>query len=630
MTHKMRLSLIALLVFGLVGQGLAQPAETAPVETAPPPAEPIMSLIPEDAIGFVVINNVQTMAGNLDEYIAQIGLSDLVSTAMPGGSLAVLQAGLMLGPGFNPDGGLAAVMLDPEKFGMNLATLLGMGDPGSEPVTAPATPPAIPLVIFIPGSSVEDLLGMYGPQPGDPYTVVMMPMGLMHASTKGGYVVLSPSPEALTAVLQAEATPADAFGGDAKVLNKSDLAVYMKMESVMPLVMAKFDQLSQQMQMMSQMGHSEAPPTELMDFYLDFYKDLIKQMDSFAMGLRWVPTGLLIEESVTFRPESMFGQMVGLLTAGETKLVGSLPNLPYIMALGQEYSAMNRAQLVDLSMSWLDVWSELMMGTFYKSEEDAQKWREISKVFYEQVYGVQFVIGGAPENSGAFGMSYVLKCKDAGIVHGMIEEMTAMTMNMIYGLEGGPQPEEFKLVYTPGAEMVGEVPVDVIEIVVPELFEELADDQEMAQFVRIIGEDKLRIFVAKADAETVVITFGGSTPYVAEALKAATEGGSIPADPKVQEVLQYMPDNPFMVVLFNVGNLFSVINKAVERAGEGPLLFNITSKTPIAIGGSTSGNTLYLGLFAPNELVREAVGLAKSFFMPPPPQSFEQPGTEEF
>ena len=637
---KIRLLLIALCVFGLAGFAMSQSAETesvetAPVETAPAPVEPILSLIPEDAIAFVVINNVKSTTANLDEYFAQIGLSDLVTTVIPGGSLGFLQGGMMLGPGFNPDGGLAAVMLDPEKFGMDLETMLGRGDPASQPVAEPAIPPAPPFVIFIAGSSVDEVLGKFGPQPGDPYTMVMMPMGLMHAATKGGYIVLSPSAEVLTSVLQADPTPADAFGGEAEILNKAAMAVYMKTQPFAPIVMAQFEQFSRQIQMMGQMSQAKVPPAEFMDFYVEMYKELYLQVNSFALGLRWVPAGLLIEESVTFQPESMLGKWMSILAPDDTKLLDALVNLPYIMAYGQNTSVgENQTQMLDLSMAWYDKWAETMAGLFFQSPEDAQKWREISETLYEQTKGVQLVIGGGPEDGGAFGMSYVLKCKDADVVQGVVGELVVMTLEMMKSFEIGAatplspttqpetQPEKFELIYTADAETVGEISVDTIEIVISELSQELLfDEHKAAKLVRILGEDKIRIFVAKADAQTVVITFGGSTPYVAQAIKAVTEGGTIPADPKVQEVMRYMPENPFSVLLLNVGNLFSVLNKAAEVEGVTALPFNITSKTPIAIGASASGSTLQLGLLAPNELVSEIVGLVKSIFLPPPPQS---------
>ena len=646
---KIRLLLIALCVFGLAGFAMSQSAETESVETAPAPVEPILSLIPEDAIAFVVINNVKSTTANLDEYFAQIGLSDLVTTVMPGGSLGFLKGGMMLGPGFNPDGGLAAVMLDPEKFGMDLETMLGRGDPASQPVAEPAIQPAPPFVIFIAGSFVEEVLGMFAPQPGDPYTMVTMPMGPMHAATKGGYVVLSPSVEALTSVLQADPTPANAFGGEAEILNKAAMAVYMKAQPFAPIVMAQFEQFSRQIQMMGQMAQSKVPPAEFMDFYVAMYKELYLQVDSLAFGLRWVPAGLLIEESVTFQPESMLGKSMSLLAPDDTKLLDALVNLPYIMAYGQNTSVgENRTQMLELSMAWYDKWADTMTGLFSQSPEDAHKMRELTKTLYEQIKGVQFVIGGGPEAGGAFGMSYVLKCKDADVVQGVVGDLVVMSLEMMKLFEIGAatplspttqpatQPEKFELIYTVDAETVGEVSVDTIEIVIPELSQELLfDEHKRAKLVRILGEDKVRFFVAKADAQTVVITFGGSTPFVAQALKAATEGGTIPADPKVQEVMRYMPENPFSVLLFNAGNLFSVLNKAAEVEGVTALPFNITSKTPIAIGASASGSTLTLGLLAPNELVSEVVGLVKSIFLPPPPQSpgqpdTQQPGTEQF
>ena len=68
-------------------------------------------------------------------------------------------------------------------------------------------------------------------------------------------------------------------------------------------------------------------------------------------------------------------------------------------------------------------------------------------------------------------------------------------------------------------------------------------EAERAQVKAILGEDKIRIFLAAVDKTTVVSTIGGGKPFLADAIKRAKEGGSILADPGTIQALKYMPKN---------------------------------------------------------------------------------------
>ena len=105
------------------------------------PAEPIMGHIPAGAMGYVVVNNVTAMGGNVERFLEQTGLREMLGMPeMPGWLVGMIKGAAQLGEGFNPNGGFAVVMLDPQQYGVDMVSLMGMAQPTTAPVEQPKPP----------------------------------------------------------------------------------------------------------------------------------------------------------------------------------------------------------------------------------------------------------------------------------------------------------------------------------------------------------------------------------------------------------------------------------------------------------------------------------------------------------
>ncbi len=598
---------IAMLATG----GSAQQAPPAAVQTEVPaavvlpPPEPVLQHIPADALGFVVVKDVAGLMGKVDTYLETVGLRGMLPMPPDSGVLDMIKASAMLGEGFNPSGGFALVMLDPNAYDVDLIGMMKRGGPTSRP---DGTEETIPLVLLVPGTSVEGVFGSYPLTQVGRCTEVDLRMGKMFAMQVGGYVALSPGEQYLQAVT-AVPSPA-AMSLSAKQLDliaKSDISATVNMAKASPLL-RKMMAMSQK-----QMATGGAPPfmVNLVSAYMDLFDELLPQVSGYSFGLRFGQTGLVIEELAEFVPTSDLGQAMLATKPSQEPLLNRLPNRQYILALGGVSQPMDepaKAMMVDL----LD--KALAEGTPL-DEQTTQDVKTMITDWMDQVTGLQLVGGGAPEGSGLFAISCVLTCKDSARLADMLAKMPDLAKRVILAIaEEKELPAEITV--TRQADNVEGASVDVIEIAPPA--DVVLDEDEKAKMATALGEAHIRIYVATVDEHMVVVTFGGAKPFLAEAIRTAKAGsGTILADPATAAAMKELPANPAGIVLLNVGNGVEVLVNAMTVM-EGPQAapqIPITAKTPIAIASAVEGAAARGVYYIPNDVVAECIQAIGGLFM---------------
>ena len=611
---------VVLSACALLGASGAWGQNAGTVKPAGPAVEPVLSHIPAGSLGFVVIPNIRSTVAKADKFIADIGLAKKLPSVDPdkpekrASVLDLLLGAAQLGPGFNPDGGLAVVMLDPKAFGIDLLQFIpGAGASKVRPMkmvaeddaTEPAKP-KIPFVIFVPGKSIKSVFGAYPMEPAGKYTLVNLRMGPAYAVKRGSYILLGPSDKALDAVLAAKKKAATDLPAEQVVaIGQSDLAYHINMKVAGPVI-AQFLKVAEA-QIITQAG----PVAPLMGVYFGIYRDLIKQFDAITVAVRIAPTGLVFDEMASFRPGTAYSK-----AQASTKLTGkvglnALPDLPYVLAMGG--AGQNSPEGVKIGLDMIDslLKNEPLKGL---PEEEKARIKKIVRELNEQITGVQIVMGGAPAESGLFGMSFVIRCGSAEKVKALLAEKVKLAQGLIkhFG-ENEPEVKKFSIRYLKGMETVGGVSADAIALQHPKLDEINEDDR--GKMRKVLGEDKIRFLVAAADKNTVVVTFGGSRPFLVEALKAAAGTGKIGTRPEDAEAMKYMPKKKTAVVLINAGNLYEVIVKGMKAMApnEEQPPFKIKCKTPIALGVGQSGKSTHVVAYVPTKLIKEVVGIVMMF-----------------
>ena len=121
------------------------------------------------------------------------------------------------------------------------------------------------------------------------------------------------------------------------------------------------------------------------------------------------------------------------------------------------------------------------------------------------------------------------------------------------------------------------------------------------------------------------MTIGGSGAFFAEAVKAAAAGtGKIGTDANSLIAMKHMPAELSMVALFSASNLYDVIVTGMKTMSPKTELppFKINCKTPIAMGGGTTGKSMHVVVFIPTDLIKDGA----SMFMMSTQRMGGQPG----
>lgn len=609
--------------------------------TAMPKAEPVMNHIPAGSLGYVVVNNIDATARNVAGFLNEIGAGQMLAGMMgppPGAGqpetapapppalqpqmlLMMLKGAAKLGPGFNTNAGAAAVVLDPQQFGINLIKLLEKGIAGEEPTAEEKENlKKFPVVLFVPGASIKGVFGNYEIVTKDQeFATVKLRMGKMSAAKCGSYILLSPNAAALKAVLQARKKAADELDKSAlDLIKRSDLAYQVNVKALKPVIVQAMKIIEQQM------ADEDEDIADLLNIYVSIYGELLSQLDGATVGIRLAKTGVVLEEVVSATPDSMIAKAfaAGAKTKGGVGVLSALPSLPYVLAAGSVSAPADEQS----KAFWLEFIDRILKSKAL-AKLDAKiisRTKQLVADAMDQVTGMQVVAGAAPAGSGVFGVAFVVKCKDSAKVKAMLAEEASLLQTFLTTLIDDKDVKQLQIPYSKGVEKVGGISVDTIEISHPELLKMKPEERE--EMRKILGEDKIRFLVAAADKNTVVITIGGSTTFMAEALKTAPGKGPISNEAGTKEVMKYMPENSTFLILFSVSNLLDVIRAGVMATTSDPqqgaamaaAMPKLACKTPIAMGANSKGNTAHVVVYVPNALIKELVQMGMTFFMPRP------------
>jgi len=620
-----RRTLVLGCVLAVASAGLAQTAVPPPVKKplVAVKVEPVLGHIPAGSAGFLVLNNVQKSVGNIEKFIDGIGMGEMIKQNMPDGLLRAALAGLNVGEGFNSAGGLAVVMLDPAKFDVDL---IDMVTATTRPrATKPAKEPKLPLVIFVPGVGVQTVFANYKPVRAGKSWKIASPAGPVFARQHAGYILVSPTDKAIDAVVASRVPAARGLtAAQLAALAASDIAVYLNMDVLGPIGAKGLDVLTAEFKKMP----AQPMPMDIGKIF-GFYKSLLTQAKGAVITVRLTKSAAIVDELVAFKPDSLIGKAIAVAKFTKSVPLGRLPNLPYVFAANTHYAGKEANKQLMALMAPL-------LGEMFKGNKDAQAtFDKINADSADQAQSVQIVLGGAPKDSGLFGLAYVITCKDSAKLKALTADSIGIAKtiwtSMLPKGEAKEELSKLKITYAKAVETVSGLSVDAIEIDHPRIAELDADDRE--KMTDILGEDKIRVFIAAVDKTTLAITFGGGKAFLAETIKTARAGGgTIPADTGVKTAISALPKNSQMVMLLSVGNLWKVVQNALTVLDADMPPINLAAKAPIAIGAKVGGTSLHAAVYMPSSVVKDIIqnvmAMGRRDAMEAPPARVTQPPTK--
>jgi len=610
----------------------AASAQTKPAAPKVPAAANVLKRIPAGSMGFVVINNVKASTDALDTIMQETGLAAVLADEMPEGTLKAIIKAIPLGEGFNPNGGVAVAMLDPAKFGINLPKLIidkAKGTKSARPATtasakaAPATQPKdikLPLLIILPGKDISKVLGKrYNVTKGKPCTTVALPPGPMSAAQVGDYIVLSPNPAAIKAVVGVKKSAADELTPQqAKQLASAHIGCFINMKITGPFV----NKLIRGMELLVE-AHKEGLigdsgiPTDLMDILVVMkpampqFRATIAQMNALIITGRVAKTGVVFNAATDWDPASEFGKILAAAKPNKAKPLAGLPNMGYVMAFGS--SAPIRKEKVQTQVKMI----QALLDKADKKTLPAEFRPRITKLTTEitgQITNMKMAFGGvAPNASGVMSIGIMLKCKDATKLKGLLAQATQLVDEIIQKNVKNPGDKRVKLTYKAKALTVEKLSTDVIELKPPSEEPTGVAGHVMQTFMVMFGEDGINFRVTATDKKTIVATFGGGQDTLSAWIKSVKANkDTISTLQAAADAMKHMPRNPNVLMFFNASNYFEMMVNGMQLMGGGrggAVPFQITCKTPIAFGAGHAGTTQHMALFVPKQLIEDIASI---------------------
>ncbi|MFB3892270.1 MAG: hypothetical protein ACE15C_09630 [Phycisphaerae bacterium] len=596
----MRVLTAALLAGALASGAWAQAAE----KTA------VIDQIPAGTMGYIVANNLKAAADNVDKFIADIGMGGAVKDEMPDGLMAFIKSQFKFGEGFNASGGVAAAMLDPAPFGIDMEANI------KDRMSGKKGDLQLPFVVFVPSKDVDSVFAgakdLKKEQVGK-FTKITLDVGPIYAIASNGYVLLSPVDKALTSVMEATKKATGELTKDqAALIGRSDVAVQVNMKIAGPMIIKIMGLAGKKASEKAAASGAPLPSAGMMpgDFgkIMEIYKDVLAQVQGLTMAARFDKTGLVIEELVDFAPDSALGKALAAMKPKDKPLLGRLPNFSYVLAFDGPATpnaggaaGAEIARLQKMSTDWL-TGAIAKAGGGKISDETIARLNKIMEGCQQDVTSAQCVIGQATDTGGMFGVAFVIECKDAEKMKSLLADMCGVGEEVLKAAlsEKAPEIKDLSITYKKNQP-------DAIEIAHPKITK--LSEEELELLKSILGEPKVRFLVSAADKNTVVVTFGGAQAFHDAAVKAAKEGGTIPADKGVMDAMKFMPRNLVGVMVFSGTDLADLIKKGVSTLGVAPPPFKATTQTPIAIGAGVTGSTEHVVIYVPSAEIKDLMNI---------------------
>lgn len=571
---------------------------------------PAVAMIPADATGYLVINDLEASLSRVDSFLKDIGVGDQI----PAPLMQMLKSSAKVGDGFKPKRGVAVAILNLNKHGYDLVKMM---EQEKEPEEMP------PFVVYLPGSSLKGILPNAQTTRQGKYLKVTMPDSDEPAFAHEGkdFVLLAPT----TACLD-DATGVRKPAGTQLTIKQTALAgrslafVHVNMDVVGPIYIKMVRQSIKQMEQ----GAGHMPPGEAMVFgmfkpflsrYIDMIETMIDEMESMDMALRISDKNVLFEELIAYKKGGLLSSSAPKENKDAQSLLSALPAEKWVLAIGQIQSSgpgvRRSMQLVtDMlkSLEKADLPIELPANT-------AGRIGDMLQTYAEQTQSIQLALGAAAEGNGLFGMTHVLNVKNPARIEAVLSAKAKWLQDLIKAnAEKAGPAGQLQISYKNNVETVNGTQIDALVIDHPMLAQ--LPPAAKNRIKVMIGEEKIRFFLARAGNNRIVSSFGGGVEGISEALSAARANrGKIAMSEGVPDILADMPGKLSGIMLLNPAHALSLVSEGMQKVSPfAPgIPFRLETKKPIAMAAASTDTDAHIVYAVPTDLVADFVRIGKMY-----------------
>jgi len=534
-----------------------------------------LSLVPQDAIGFVCVPNIQQLDAGFQNTLEKLGLSAFVPP--PTNSLAgAMRVFLRMSAGLDDGGALLLVLMPaetPDELDQKLALLV------------PATDPKL-------------LLEAMGAEAGEGgiWSLELFEEPVVAAACQK-HVALAKNAETVKAVAASTDNITKKLSANELALFEGlKVAAWFDAQRLCELHTQQIEGLKGMIMMMQQAGGGfGAKQAESTEQAFDLYTEGLRTC---LLGLSLDDNGLGLRLGMTAKPGTDLHKMTQGANTEESLLKG-LPRGKYMLAAGQILDP----KAVDQVFENLDPYFEVPEEDEMLDREQLGKLKNILKGWAKLHTGIRASVEALPPGpDGLIGATLILDTTDSSK---WIEAFTQVvdTGKKIVTDEQVKQVLDV-LIHDPQAETSGDVKIHYLKLDLTQL--EDADEEQLGDVFTVIGKEGVLLRLAAADEKTVVIAFGGGAKRMNQVIEQACKPGApLDEDPGIKRIAALLPKSRSSVIylaLDNVVTLVRNIGKVLEKEDEFPLEVGEIN-APLAVVGRGGEGWSQADIFVPTELM---------------------------
>ena len=622
------------------GQGAAGAAAAKPLS-----ADQVKMIqnVPGDALAFVMVGNLNGLAGRADAFIKDILPHPI---AKEFNFLKMATEGAGLGMTFNSDAPLAVVLMDPKDYAPELLQKKAPATkPAEDDVGALADKEArermrarmqaaaagreefdnrnLPVLYILSGKDIAKMFPGREAKADGAMTKLTRGNEEAWAVEKDGLVFVS-SYKSIIAAMPPKVPAAVAIGkGGEELLARSDVFGYINRPRCEGLRGTPFAKLVWRsfsfLEMLGIMDraeeggyHSFNPLSTAMHWFEATRAGTFAQSRYMIGGLTLGKEGPRVELRVPFQEGTPMGKALAAakeLPAGQ--LTAALPNKPFIFAYGCRKDVLRTPAEQKKKQA-----DGLIANPFLKDmpEEMRKKLSLMIQSIHEQVTEVQHWAGQTKED-GPMAVTSTIRCKDSAALKKTIQDNVPVLEALLNSALEQSKDDKFTLAWYEGNEPAGQVRVDMIQATHPQLDKMLADEDMGTKFKSMMlkifpGETSLRVRLAAVDKTTLVVTVGGGRRFLNDAVSAARDANSrLELSDDVKSSLALLPANRFALFVINATSGASFVGTAMmsQMTGGGAQIKFKAAPPAVVSLSADKGDLLIVG-HVPALVIKRIIG----------------------
>jgi hypothetical protein len=536
----------------------------------------LVKLIPEDALGFVVINNLAEADAKLQQTAKRLQVP-------MAGAQGAIKALAGIEKGFD------------QKGAVGLA-----GVPGGDDAPLP-TP-----VLYVPVTDYAAFVGQLGADdPAEPIVEVDFfnkPVAIGH---KANYAVIVPTEH--QAVLKQVLGPVDSIAPAVKDLKdylaKQDAAAVITSGGVKFITAAAEKGLNQFKEIL-RANEATAMQADAMDIYTLFLKAMSDEADRVALGVRLDGDGnLRLSKRVRFNPSGSVAPLLKDARPHQGDLLAGLPAGEYLFALGGITPVEAYEPLMEFSRELLKSQHKL----YGIPPEKVDELLELSMDSVTQLKEMSFVLGIGEEDQPLYSnMVGVMRVKNADTYldeyRKSIEKMAQLAGDDQESVLGGMKVDTVRIDGSEGLKLVMKMPIPGLE----------ENEEFKALMEKMYGPGAtMTAYLAAADKRTVALAYTSaeSLQRVLQTVKSGQAGLS--ADEGITETAKLLPRGAQWVGYWSASGTFAFANRMFammkDITGQSLDLPEFPKSPPVGFAAVASPEGLEAEMVVPAKLV-DAIG----------------------